>query len=202
LLIMPKSRAVDAEFAANAAADSAEFGDVVPPRPGEAPRRSHGSTGRDGGHSGAARTSSRPPRERKPFVPVIDHAAVSATEAPVAVAVHQTEMAPGVPPAAGNEATEGTPKPRRRRGGRNRRREGAAADGVETNGAAAVVAEGGRAPRGERRPSRERSGAESTGTGSNRPSRQVAVTSGKAHEHAHPKKPGLFRRLTRLFTGR
>ncbi|RAN82817.1 hypothetical protein B5P43_01710 [Bacillus sp. SRB_336] len=63
------------------------------------------------------------------------------------------------------------------------------------------MTEGNRAPRGERRPPRERNTAESTGSTHNRPSRQVAVTSGKV-EHAHPKKPGLFRRLTRLFTGR
>ncbi|MGB5940622.1 MAG: ATP-dependent RNA helicase RhlB, partial [Rhodanobacter sp.] len=62
-----------------------------------------------------------------------------------------------------------------------------------------------RLPRGERRPPRERVAAvanEAASVVHNRPSRQVAVTSGKAVEHAHPKKPGLFRRLTRLFTGR
>jgi ATP-dependent RNA helicase RhlB len=30
----------------------------------------------------------------------------------------------------------------------------------------------------------------------------VAVTSGVTAEHGHAEKPGLFRRLTRLFTGR
>jgi ATP-dependent RNA helicase RhlB len=30
----------------------------------------------------------------------------------------------------------------------------------------------------------------------------VAVTAGKPVEHTHPDKPGLFRRLTRLFTGK
>ena len=64
------------------------------------------------------------------------------------------------------------------------------------------MAEGNRAPRGERRPPRERNAAESGGTAHSRPSRQVAVTSGKPSENAHAKKPGLFRRLTRLFTGR
>ena len=49
---------------------------------------------------------------------------------------------------------------------------------------------------------RERNAAESGGTAHSRPSRQVAVTSGKPSENAHAKKPGLFRRLTRLFTGR
>ena len=200
LLIMPKPRAMDAEFAANAAADSAAFGDVVAPRPGEAPRRAHGSSSRSGERSGAGRTgSSRPPRERKPFVPVVDGGVAAATEQPVVVAVHKTETAPTVD---GSDIAESTRKPRRRRGGRNRRREGAPTDGVETTGHTAAVAEVNRAPRGERRPPRERNATESTGSAHNRPSRQVAVTSGKTGEHAHAKKPGLFRRLTRLFTGR
>ncbi|EIL95886.1 DNA/RNA helicase, partial [Rhodanobacter thiooxydans LCS2] len=42
LLVMPRPHAIDPEFAANAAADSAAFGDVVAPRPGEKPRRSSG----------------------------------------------------------------------------------------------------------------------------------------------------------------
>ena len=50
LLVMPKPRALDPEYVANAAADSAAFGDVVPPRPGEAPR--HGRAG--GAHGGSA----------------------------------------------------------------------------------------------------------------------------------------------------
>ncbi len=193
LLIMPKPRAVDAEFAANAAADSAAFGDVVPPRPGEKPRRPGGSE-----RSGAGRSSSpRPPRERKPAAPVVDSPVEAPLEQPVAVAVHKTEAAP----AADGVSADATRKPRRHRGGRNRRREGAPTDGVETTGHSPAVAEGNRAPRGERRPPRERNAGESTGNVHNRPSRQVAVTSGKT-EHAHPKKPGLFRRLTRLFTGR
>ncbi len=199
LLIMPKPRAIDAEFAANAAADSAAFGDVVPPRPGEAPRRSAGAGGRSGERSGAGRGgAARPPRERKPFVPVVDSKVEAALELPVAVAVHATA---GVMPVDGGVVAEAAHKPRRRRGGRNRRREGTPADGSETNSHSVVTAEGARASRGERRPSRERSGAESGGS-ANRPSRQVAVTAGKTGEHAHPKKPGLFRRLTRLFTGR
>ncbi|WP_343849197.1 DEAD/DEAH box helicase [Rhodanobacter soli] len=194
LLVMPKPRAVDPEFAANAAADSAAFGDVVPPRPGEKPR--HGG-GRSGEHGGSSRGATRPPRERRPAA--ADGSVAAAAEQPVAVAVHKTDAAPAADAGA---ATEGTHKPRRRRGGRNRRREGAPTNGVETTGHQAAVAEGNRAPRGERRPSRERNAAESAGTVHSRPSRQVAVTSGKAVEHAHPKKPGLFRRLTRLFTGR
>jgi ATP-dependent RNA helicase RhlB len=197
LLVMPKPREVDPEFAANAAADSAAFGDVVPPRPGEKPRRS-GGPGRSGERSGSSsRGAARPPRERRPAV--ADGSAVAATEQPVAVAVHKTDAAPSTD---GGTAAEGARKPRRRRGGRNRRREGAPADGVEATGHQAAVAEGNRAPRGERRPPRERNAAESGGTVHSRPSRQVAVTSGKPSENAHAKKPGLFRRLTRLFTGR
>jgi ATP-dependent RNA helicase RhlB len=198
LLIMPKPRAIDAEFAANAAADSAAFGDVVAPRPGEAPRRSHGSTSRDGQRSSSgARTGARPPRERKPAV-VVDNKVAEVAVAPSApVAAITASVIPG---AAENAAAEGARKPRRRRGGRNRRREGGPVEGGETKGHSitTATAEGNRAPRGERRPSH---GAESTSS-ANRPSRQVAVTSGVAGEHAHPKKPGLFRRLSRLFTGR
>jgi ATP-dependent RNA helicase RhlB len=74
---------------------------------------------------------------------------------------------------------------------------------LETNGqTAASAVDGNRAPRGERRPPRERNNATESTASANRPSRQVAVTAGKSHEHAHAKKPGLFRRLTRLFTGR
>ncbi|MEO6926522.1 MAG: DEAD/DEAH box helicase [Rhodanobacter sp.] len=191
LLIMPKPRAVDAEFAANAAADSAEFGDVVPPRPGEKPRRGAPSGGR-GERSSSAPRSARPPRERRP----------EPTEAtPEPVAVQQTEVTPAADPAsAGAEAGR---KPRRRRGGRNRHREGVPTEGGETTVQQTTPpASGNRAPRGERRPPRERTAAEGAGTAHNRPSRQVAVTSGKTGEHPHPNKPGLFRRLTRLFTGR
>ncbi|MCW8806937.1 MAG: DEAD/DEAH box helicase [Rhodanobacter sp.] len=199
LLIMPKPRAVDAEFVANAAADSAEFGDLVPPRPGEAPRRGRATPSRDGGRGGASRSSARPPREPRP-TPV---AAENAGQAAVATAAPVTSVAHAVPaPSAGGDAVAS--KPRRRRGGRNRRREGGEAGVVESNGQAGQVAaagEGKRPPRGERRPPRGRNAADSAAAGQ-RPSRQVEVTSGKAHDHAHPHKPGLFRRLTRLFTGR
>jgi ATP-dependent RNA helicase RhlB len=195
LLVMPKSRAVDAEFAANAAADSAEFGDVVPPRPGEKPRRG-GAPGAHGGRgSSDSRRSPRPPRERKPRV--TDATAAQSTD----VAVQPAAAAPAAAPAAAGDEVKR--KPRRRRGGRNRRREGAPTDGVErTTQQADHQASSARAPRGERRPPRERKAAEATGTGHSRPSRQVAVTSAKTAEHAHQNKPGLFRRLTRLFTGK
>ncbi|MDE2308201.1 MAG: ATP-dependent RNA helicase RhlB, partial [Xanthomonadaceae bacterium] len=104
--------------------------------------------------------------------------------------------------AAGNVDGEGARKPRRRRGGRNRHRDGVVAGAPEANGQNAVhTGEGNRASRGERRPARERNAAESSGIAS-RPSRQVEVVSGNARDHAHPNKPSLFRRLTRLFTGR
>jgi ATP-dependent RNA helicase RhlB len=196
LLVMPKPREMDAEFAANAAADSAAFGDVVPPRPGEKPRRTGGSGSRGGERSGSGRGSSRPPREGRPAARVDADGVAAATEQPIAVAVHRTET---VPAAGGDASGDATRKPRRRRGGRNRRREGAPTDGVENAGHGTAAAEGNRSPRGERRPPRERNAAESSGNAHNRPSRQVAVT--KA-EHASPQKPGLFRRLTRLFTGR
>ncbi len=175
LLVMPKPRAVDAEFAANAAADSAAFGDVVPPRPGEKPRRTGGSGGRSGERSGSGRSSARPPRERRPAESAAP--GVAAAEQPVAVAVHRTETVP----AAGGDAAAGetTRKPRRRRGGRNRRREGVPTDGVENAGHGVAVAEGNRAPRGERRPPRERNASESSGNAHSRPSRQVAVTNGQ-----------------------
>ncbi|WP_426690360.1 DEAD/DEAH box helicase [Rhodanobacter ginsengiterrae] len=197
LLVMPKPREVDAEFAANAAADSAAFGDVVPPRPGEKPRRTGGSS-RPGERSGGNRGAAPPPRERKPAV--LDAGPVAAAEQPVAVPVQKTATAPA---ADGSIAAEGTRKPRRRRGGRNRGREAAPTEGTGNGAQPAAVAEGSRAPRGERRPPRERNATQPTDSPAHsRPSRQVAVTSGKAVEHAHPKKPGLFRRLTRLFTGR
>ncbi|HEY8587675.1 MAG TPA: DEAD/DEAH box helicase [Rhodanobacter sp.] len=195
LLVMPKPRAVDAEFAANAAADSAAFGDVVPPRPGEKSRRG-GNAGSRSEQGRGSRATSRPPRERKPAV--TDTAAPVASEQPVAVAVNATSAAAA---ADGSTVGDAPHKRRRRRGGRNRRREGAPTDGAEVTGHQGAVAEGNRAPRGERRPSRERAAAEATGSTHNRPSRQIAVTSGKLVEHAGAKKPGLFRRLTRLFTG-
>lgn len=202
LLIMPKSREIDAEFAANAAADSAAFGDVVPPRAGEKPRRGAGAGGgRSGERNGPAARGSgggaaRPPRERKP-----DAVAPEVVADTVKVAVVEPAAAPASV-ADGSVAGDGVRKPRRRRGGRNRQREGAPIDGIETAAPGGNVAAGNRAPRGERRPSRERSAGESGGTTHQRPSRQVEVTSGKGPEQVHLNKPSLFRRLTRLFTGR
>ncbi len=189
LLVMPKPHLVDAEYAANAAADSAEFGDVVPPRPGEAPR--HGRAG--GTRSGARRgnDAARPPRPAREARPAVDA---------------QAQSAPVVATAAGtDEAVEKAPrKPRRHRGGRGRghRTEVAgstpAVAGVETarSGGAApsrAAGESGGAQRGRGKPA----GA----PGVHRPSRQVAALAGvPAPAHAHAPKPGLFRRLARLFS--
>jgi ATP-dependent RNA helicase RhlB len=94
--------------------------------------------------------------------------------------------------------TTGAPrKRRRRRGGRGRRRDGEGA-AAETTGTPVRNEQAG-AGRGERRPPRERHHG---GDAGNRPSRQVAVQSGKPVEATAAKKPGFFRRLTRLFTGR
>ena len=143
-------------------------------------------------------------------------AAAAVESAPIDVPVHATEgvavSASATAPTAVGEAGDAARKPRRRRGGRNRRREGVA-ETVDAAGqssdaqTSAFAKEGSRAaPRGERRPPRERSGAEASSNGS-RPSRQVAVTSGNAAskpagDAPSAKKPGLFSRLTRLFTGR
>ncbi|TAM59742.1 MAG: DEAD/DEAH box helicase [Rhodanobacter sp.] len=203
LLIMPKPRAIDAEFVANAAADSAAFGDFVPPRPGEAPRRSRGASGRDGErHGGNSRTGSRPPRERKSPAAAVNGNADRIDTIAAVSAASVVDAASVLRDTAGNVDGESVRKPRRR-GGRNRHRDGGVAGTPEANGQSAVVhtGEGNRAPRGERRPSRERNAMESIAV-ANRPSRQVEVVSGKVHDHAHPNKPSLFRRLTRLFTGR
>jgi ATP-dependent RNA helicase RhlB len=189
LLVMPKPRAIDAEFAANAAADSAAFGDVVPPRPGEKPRRS-GSSGGRGGERGSDRSGPRPPRKPRP-APAADGSADVAAAQPIPVPVHATE--------AGARATDGAPrKPRRRRGGRNRRRDGVAAD---AGGASVAQAGAERAPRADR-PAREPNAAPAEAVAYHRPSRQVAVTAGKTRDNAPAKKPGLLGRLTRLLTGR
>ncbi|HET6805754.1 MAG TPA: helicase-related protein, partial [Frateuria sp.] len=183
MLLMPKPREIDPQFAAQAAADSEQFGDKVEPRGDErkGPRSGSGSRrGRDGERGSREGRPARAPRQPR-------------AEGEVAVA---TEPQPGVvttaaaaPDAAPSpEGGEGARKRRRRRGGRGRRREG----GENTAPQAQVPAEN-RVPHGERKPPRER------GTGPSRPSRQVTVQSGV---ESAGKKPGFFRRLTRLFTGR
>jgi ATP-dependent RNA helicase RhlB len=186
LLVMPKPREMDVQFAAAAAADSAEFGDKVAPREKDgSPSRGRSANGR-GGRGG--REGSRPARS---------HDAPAKAEA-------ARPAKPAAPaPAAGSNseagaAAEAERKRRRRRGGRNRRREDGSPN-PEVNGSSAVAATENRAPRGERRPPRERGANEQAGA---RPSRQVVVSAGHTAENAAPKKQGFFRRLTRLFTGR
>jgi ATP-dependent RNA helicase RhlB len=191
LLVMPKPRAIDAEFAANAAADSAAFGDVVPPRPGEKPRRPGARAGH-GGERGSDRSSGpRPPRKPRPVATEASAEVAAAQPIPIPVPVHATEAAA---PASGDAPR----KPRRRRGGRNRRRDGAATD---TAGASVAQANGDRAPRVDH-PARESNAISAEAGAYHRPSRQVAVTAGKTRDNASAKKPGLLSRLTRLLTGR
>ena len=191
LLVMPKPRAIDAEYAANAAADSAAFGDVVPPRPGEKPRRSGGRGGRHGEHGAERSSGPRPPRKPRPASSSTDAGAEVATAQPV---TGPAQVTGATAPASGDAPR----KPRRRRGGRNRRRDGAATD---VAGASATRAGGDRAPRADR-PARESSAASTEAAAYRRPSRQVVATAGKPHADAAAKKPGLLSRLTRLLTGR
>ncbi|PXV57383.1 ATP-dependent RNA helicase RhlB [Dyella jiangningensis] len=183
MLVMPQPREQDAQYMADVAADSAAFGDKVEQREKDgSPRK--GSRSR-GGRSGDRPRGDKPREPRKPRP---EQAAEGAE------AAAKPERAPA--PAAG-ENTEGAErKRRRRRGGRNRRREG---DAPVAEAAANPAGEGNRQPRGERRPPRERGNGESNHS---RPSRHVAITSGKQAEQEAPKKVGFFRRLSRFFTGR
>ena len=180
MLIMPKPREIDPQFAAEAAADSEQFGDKVEPR-GDERKGSRGGSRRGG------RGGERGPREgHAPRPPRAEGEAAVATE-PQPGVVAASAAAPADGPA--QESGEGTHKRRRRRGGRGRRREGG--DNAPPQVQAPME---GRTSHGERKPPRERAAAAPS-----RPSRQVAVQSG-VNEPA--KKPGFFRRLTRLFTGR
>ncbi|WP_017463718.1 DEAD/DEAH box helicase [Dyella ginsengisoli] len=189
LLVMPQPKALDPQFAADAAADSAAFGDRVESRDGDKRSSQGGRGGRREGGRGEGR-GPRPPRQARPT------AQAPAADEVQAPADAQPAVAPDGTP---TDATGAPRKRRRRRGGRNRRRDGEAA-GAEAAPAAATPkpGAGGHAERGNRRPPRERHGNESTP----RPSRQVALQSGVASETPAHKKPGFFRRLTRLFTGR
>lgn len=187
LLVMPKPKAVDAQFAADSAADSEAFGDRVEPRPGEKPARGRpASRGpkREGRSPRPPRAEgeSRPPREPR--------------EEKVAEATHAAVAPDGTPTDA---ATATAPrKRRRRRGGRGRRGDGESSGNENAAAATPAATPQAAAPRSERRPPRERRQGEPTA----RPSRQVTVQAGVVGEHHAPKKPGFFRRLTRLFTGR
>ncbi|WP_266170937.1 DEAD/DEAH box helicase [Dyella subtropica] len=187
LLVMPKPREIDAQFVADAAADSAAFGDKVESRE------------KDGGSSRSrsrSRSGERPARDgqpREPRKPRPERAAATET----ATAEQTRPVQPAPTPGQEAAGAEGERKRRRRRGGRGRRRDDVPGTG-EVNTNASTTGEGSRGPRGERRPSRERGAAD----GGSRPSRQVALTAGHGAEQAAPKKQGFFRRLARLFTGR
>jgi len=182
MLVMPKPREIDPQFAAQAAADSEQFGDKVEPRGDE--RKGPRSGSRRGGRDGErGPREGRPPRTPRP--PRAEGEATLATE-PQPGVVRAGAAAPDAAPAA--DGGEGARKRRRRRGGRGRRREG----GENAAPQAQAPAEN-RVAHGERKPPRERTG------GPSRPSRQVTVQSGV---ESAGKKPGFFRRLTRLFTGR
>ncbi|MBU6249239.1 MAG: DEAD/DEAH box helicase, partial [Xanthomonadaceae bacterium] len=114
LLVMPKPKEVDAQFAAEAAADSAAFGDRVEPRDGEKKSSRGGHGGRREGGRGEGR-GPRPPRSPRP---VADEPA--AGEAPAERAVQPV----ATPDATPIDAADAPRKRRRRRGGRNRRRDG------------------------------------------------------------------------------
>jgi ATP-dependent RNA helicase RhlB len=187
LLVMPKPKQIDEQFVAHAAADSAEFGDKVISREKKDSGSPGGRSRREGGRGGDSRKprdgERRERTERKP-------AAAAAAVAPV--------VAPEGD--AASVAGEAERKRRRRRGGRGRRREGDAAQVQNSNGSAAAASNerNNDRPRGERRP--PRNGGEQAGNGRSR--QVVATAAAHAGEHAAPKKPGFFRRLTRLFTGR
>ncbi|WNL46781.1 DEAD/DEAH box helicase [Dyella sp. BiH032] len=182
MLVMPKPREVDAQFVADAAADSAAFGDKV-----ESREKKEGGPGRSRRRDGSgerSRGEGKPREPRKPREGAARHEAAGADAAPPAPA--QGDVAVGA---------DGPHKRRRRRGGRGRKREGAGT--VETNVSPVSAPEGTRGAREGHRPSRERGGSEAGA----RPSRQVAATAVHAAEGT-PKKQGFFRRLARLFTGR
>jgi ATP-dependent RNA helicase RhlB len=115
LLAMPAPKQIDAQFAAEAAEDSAAFGDKVTPR-GDAPKP--GSRRRSGERSGERERSSAPRqrREERPRKPREENSAT-----PNAVAQPTTHSS--TPPAP--ESVTGEGKRRRRRGGRGRRHAGA-----------------------------------------------------------------------------
>ncbi|HUA80470.1 MAG TPA: DEAD/DEAH box helicase [Dyella sp.] len=108
LLLMPEPKQIDAQFAADAAADSAAFGDKVVAH-GDS-KKSGGSRRGRGGRNGERREDRpRKPREEKP------------------VTTSGKTRADALPsPAVAQERVEGEGQRRRRRGGRGRRRSGAA----------------------------------------------------------------------------
>ncbi|GGA12256.1 DEAD/DEAH box helicase [Dyella caseinilytica] len=134
LLVMPEPKQIDAQFVADAASDSAAFGDKVVSRdkPSGGPRHRSGRTGE---RSGAPERR----REDRPRKPRVEEAA----------AAHTDVVSAPVPSDKPQGETSGEGKRRRRRGGRGRRRAGAA-PGAEV-AANQVTASGGN----NSRPSRQ-----------------------------------------------
>ncbi|QAU24876.1 DEAD/DEAH box helicase [Dyella sp. M7H15-1] len=115
LLVIPEPKQMNAQFVADAAADSAAFGDKV-----ESREKSSGGSRRRGGRSGERSGSPERRREDRPRKPRVEDAA-AATVA----------LTPASDKAQGEAAGE---RKRRRRGGRGRRRSGDAAGAeVATN---------------------------------------------------------------------
>jgi ATP-dependent RNA helicase RhlB len=133
LLVMPEPKQVDAQFVADAAADSAAFGDKVVSRdkPSGGPRRGGGRHGERSGPSSERR------REDRPRKPRVEEVAAKGDAQPTSAPSDKPQGEVG-----------GENKRRRRRGGRGRRRTGAA-PGAEV--AANQVAAGGN----NSRPSRQ-----------------------------------------------
>lgn len=133
LLVMPQPKQIDAQYAAEAAADSAAFGDKVTPRNDAKPSGPRG--GRDGrSRERTGSSEQRPRRDDRPRKPREERGAAGNGHAAAAAPV-QTAAAP----ASASEATGGEGKRRRRRGGRGRHRSGAApAAEVAVNQASAV----------------------------------------------------------------
>ena len=140
LLVMPQPKQMDEQFAADAAADSAAFGDKVISRddakkPSSRGPRSRGP--RTGERSGPPSDRRREDRPRKPRDPE------------AAVAKSNTPSAPvPVPASTPKDDVAGEGKRRRRRGGRGRRSGGAPGAEVAANHAV-------NAPNGGNRPSRQ-----------------------------------------------
>ncbi|GAB2588354.1 DEAD/DEAH box helicase [Dyella jejuensis] len=138
LLVMPQPRQVDAQFAAEAAADSAAFGDKVTPREGD---KKPGGPRRQGGRSGERSSqpgSSQRRREDRPRKPRTE------TEEAVVVKVEAKPADPSTSPR--QDAIGGEGKRRRRRGGRGRRHAGGAPGNEAAASSTAPPAAGGSRP--------------------------------------------------------
>jgi ATP-dependent RNA helicase RhlB len=115
LLVMPQPKQIDPQYAAESAADSAEFGDKVAPRADGKPSGSRGGRGGRGGERrGSEQRQRRDDRPRKPR----EERSAAANEAKPATPAHAPSTAPA------QETATGEGKRRRRRGGRGRHRSG------------------------------------------------------------------------------